>query len=53
MYKISNDCVECGTCVSECPVSAIVEGSPYKITKACTDCGACAKVCPVDAISKG
>ncbi|HBD94548.1 MAG: 4Fe-4S ferredoxin [Spirochaetes bacterium GWF1_31_7] len=51
-YKISNDCIECGSCVSECPVNAITDGSPYKIDAAtCTDCGACASVCPVDAIS--
>jgi len=51
-YKISTDCIECGTCISECPVNAISEGSPYKIdAKTCTDCGNCASVCPADAIS--
>lgn len=51
MYFISDECVECGACMSECPVDAIVEGSPYRITDACTDCGACAEACPVSAIS--
>ena len=51
-HKISNECIECGTCASECPTSAIKEGSPYKIEAAkCTDCGSCVSVCPVDAIS--
>ena len=50
-YKITNDCVECGTCISECPVDAISEGSPYVIdADACTDCGSCASACPSDAI---
>jgi NAD-dependent dihydropyrimidine dehydrogenase PreA subunit len=51
MYFISDECVECGACMNECPVDAIVEGSPYGITDACIDCGACADACPVDAIS--
>ncbi len=25
-YKISDDCICCGACASECPVSAISEG---------------------------
>lgn len=53
-YVINEDCTECGTCQSECPVEAIHEGSPYSIDPdACTDCGACAAVCPVEAISAG
>ena len=51
-YKISKECIECGSCMSECPVDAIKEGSPYVIdTKLCTDCGNCADICPVEAIS--
>jgi ferredoxin len=51
-YKITEDCVSCGTCESECPVSAISEGDgKYVIDpKVCTECGACAEVCPVGAI---
>lgn len=49
-YIISDECIECGSCVSECPVDAITEGTPYVIDpKKCTDCGNCAEVCPVDA----
>lgn len=51
-YVISKDCTACGTCIDECPVEAISEGSIYKIDpELCTDCGACADVCPVEAIS--
>lgn len=50
-YKISNDCVKCGACESECPVSAISEGdSQYVINPdVCIECGNCANVCPVSA----
>lgn len=50
-YKISDDCVACGTCADECPVEAISAGDKYKIdANLCTDCGTCASVCPVEAI---
>lgn len=50
-YKISNDCIKCGACAAECPVSAISEGNDtYVIDKdVCVECGACASVCPVEA----
>lgn len=50
-YFITEDCISCGACESECPVSCISEGdSIYVIdADACTDCGSCANVCPVDA----
>ena len=51
-YKISEECIACGTCIDECPVEAISEGDIYKIdADLCTDCGSCAEVCPVDAIA--
>ncbi len=51
-YKISDECIACGTCIDECPVDAIAEGDIYKIDpELCTDCGSCAEVCPVEAIS--
>ncbi len=50
-YRISDDCINCGACESECAVSAISEGDGiYVIDEdVCIDCGACADVCPVGA----
>ena len=51
MYEINSDCINCGNCVSECPVDAIKEGSPiYVINDSCIDCGNCVPACPVNAI---
>lgn len=50
-YKISDECICCGACASECPVSCISEGEEkYVIDESvCIDCGNCANVCPVGA----
>jgi ferredoxin len=56
-YKITDECISCGSCEPECPNQAIKEGdSTYVIDPAkCTECvGAhdsskCAEVCPIDA----
>lgn len=52
-YVISDECISCGACESECPTSAISEGDgKYEINAdTCIDCGACADSCPTDAIS--
>ncbi len=54
-HVISDECIACGACLSECPVEAITEGDDkYKISAdTCTDCGACVEVCPTDAIAPG
>lgn len=50
-YFITEECINCGNCESECPVSCISQGdSVYVVDEgACIDCGNCANVCPVDA----
>ena len=50
-YAINEECINCGACEGECPVSAISEGDGKYVIDAetCTACGACAGVCPVDA----
>ena len=50
-YKISDDCISCGTCAAECPVGAISEGDGKYVIDPdkCIECGACAGVCHVEA----
>jgi Fe-S-cluster-containing hydrogenase component 2 len=52
-YKISDECTNCGTCDSECPVEAIIEkdNARWIDPDKCQDCGSCAGVCPFDAIA--
>ena len=53
LYKITDNCVACGTCIGECPVEAISAGDIYKIDPdICADCGTCASVCPMGAIEQ-
>jgi ferredoxin len=50
-YTINNECISCGACEAECPVSAIQAGDDVYVIDpdVCIDCGACAAVCPVSA----
>jgi len=57
--KITQDCIDCGACVPECPTESITEGSPFVIdANTCVECEGhgdspkCVDVCPVDCIIK-
>jgi len=55
--EITDECIACGACEPECPVSAISEGDPiFTINQdVCVECSEhydnpqCAEVCPVEA----
>lgn len=58
--KITDDCINCGSCESECPNQAIAQGDDhYQIDASkCDECtgkkeAACAAVCPTNSIAKG
>lgn len=50
-YKITDKCISCGACASQCPVSCISQGdTKYVIDpNSCIECGTCASICPVGA----
>jgi len=56
-YMITDECIACGACEPECPVSAITEGDEIYVidSSTCVECEGhfdtpqCAEVCPVDA----
>ena len=53
-YTISDECISCGACETECPTNAISEGDGKYIVNAdeCISCGACAGACPVGALAE-
>jgi len=52
-YKISEECIECGTCKDLCPQQVISEGTPFEIAQNhCLHCGLCYENCPSEAIEK-
>jgi ferredoxin len=58
--KITEECISCGACESECPVEAISEGDTIYVIdpEVCVECvgyydtSQCVEVCPVDCIIK-
>jgi ferredoxin len=54
-HVITEECINCGACVDECPTEAISEGEERHIIdpELCTDCGACVEACPTEAITEG
>ena len=53
-FVISDTCVACGACESQCPVGAISmgDGKMEIDPNTCINCGSSAGVCPVSAISE-
>ena len=53
-FVITDDCISCGACAADCPVTAITEGEGKFVIDAntCIDCGACEAACPTGAISE-
>ncbi|MCL1892580.1 MAG: 4Fe-4S binding protein [Alphaproteobacteria bacterium] len=53
-YKISNQCIACGTCMGVCQAMAIsAAAGKYEIDpKKCRNCNLCASICPIGAIAK-
>lgn len=51
-YVITSECISCGACEPECPVSCIAAGDDRFVIDAdtCIDCGTCAGICPMSAI---
>ncbi|MBR1785321.1 MAG: 4Fe-4S binding protein [Bacteroidales bacterium] len=50
-FRITDDCIQCGTCAANCPQGCIVEGEPYRIQpEHCLHCGNCFENCPAEAI---
>lgn len=50
-YIITDECIQCGACETECPEGAIseIDGNFVIDAAKCQDCGSCADVCPTGA----
>lgn len=54
MYQITDECIGCGLCQSECPVEAISMGPEHREIdqSKCIHGGTCFEGCPVEAIEE-
>ena len=52
MFKITDACVNCGACETDCPVEAISEKDDARVIdqEKCISCGTCVASCPAEAI---
>ncbi len=48
--RVSEKCIDCGTCVSQCPMQAISQEPRHTVYAECIACRKCARVCPKRAI---
>ncbi len=51
-----DECVECGACISVCPVGVFSFSEDWSLemeTEKCIQCGTCLKMCPHNALSLG
>lgn len=52
-YKITENCIGCGTCAEHCPQRCIEPGAPHRIQpEHCLHCGACFQNCPAGAVER-
>ena len=52
-FRITDDCIQCGTCETNCPQGCIEEGAPFRIEQEhCLHCGNCFENCPAEAITQ-
>ncbi len=52
-YFITDSCIGCGTCETNCPQRCIEEGTPFIINQNhCLHCGNCYEKCPVKAVMR-
>ncbi len=49
--QVSEECIQCGRCQKECPMSAIGKNPFETAHSECIVCETCVRVCPVNAVS--